>query len=414
MRLLFIVVLSVQFLYGCSTNPVTGKSQLSLVSEQQELAIGAKQYRPTQQSQGGRYVVDPEVNRYVSSVGQALANVSDRKLPYEFVVLNSDVPNAWALPGGKIAINRGLLVMLEDEAQLAAVLGHEIVHAAARHGATQQTQGQLLNIGALLVNTHPEAKGYSDLFGLGASAAMATYGRSQELESDKFGIEYMHRAGYNPEGAVEIQQLFLKLSEGRQQGGLSALFSSHPPSAERVQKNRQLASQLGATGKRNKARFTKAIRRLTRDKEAYKLHQQALVSASQSQWAQALSLSNKAIARQPKEASFWVTKARVEEKVGTPKQAMRAFGKAISLNPEYFAPYLYRGFAYLSENDLNSAEQDLMVSNKLLQTTPANFYLGEIALKKGDRSRAANYYNAASNGQGELAQAALARLSQLK
>ena len=107
-------------LIGCAVNPVTGKNQLSFVSAEQEVASGAKNYEPSQQSQGGRYVVDPELTVYVNKVGKKLAAVSDRpQLPYEFVVLNNDVPNAWALPGGKMAINRGLLTKLEDEAQLA-------------------------------------------------------------------------------------------------------------------------------------------------------------------------------------------------------------------------------------------------------------------------------------------------------
>lgn len=108
--------------------------------------MGAEQYIPTQQTQGGRFYVDPELTLYVQQVGQKLARVSDRPdLPFEFVVLNSSVPNAWALPGGKIAVNRGLLVLLEDEAELAAVLGHEIVHAAARHSAAAMSQQTLLN-----------------------------------------------------------------------------------------------------------------------------------------------------------------------------------------------------------------------------------------------------------------------------
>jgi predicted Zn-dependent protease len=100
--------------------------------------------------QGGDMVADPELTAYVQSVGQRIAAVSDSDLPYEFVVLNNGVPNAWALPGGKIAVNRGLLAELEDEAELAAVLGHEIVHAAARHGAQAVTRGTLLQ-GALVV-----------------------------------------------------------------------------------------------------------------------------------------------------------------------------------------------------------------------------------------------------------------------
>ncbi|MCK7498554.1 MAG: M48 family metalloprotease [Comamonadaceae bacterium] len=135
-------------LAGCAANPVTGRTELHLVSEGQEIQLGQQYYSPSRQSQGGDYVTDPRVTEYVRQVGNRLAAVADRQLPYEFVVLNSGELNAWALPGGKIAVNRGLLVELKNEAELAAVLGHEIVHAAARHGAQQMEKGQLLQIGA--------------------------------------------------------------------------------------------------------------------------------------------------------------------------------------------------------------------------------------------------------------------------
>ena len=120
-------------LSACATNPVTGKKELSFVGEDWELAVGKEQYSPGRQSQGGDYNADPRIEAYVNSIGQKLAAVSDRKLPYEFKVLNSSVPNAWALPGGKIAINRGLLLEMQTEAELAAVLGHEIVHLSLIH-----------------------------------------------------------------------------------------------------------------------------------------------------------------------------------------------------------------------------------------------------------------------------------------
>ncbi|MEJ2181579.1 MAG: M48 family metalloprotease, partial [Gammaproteobacteria bacterium] len=108
-----ILISAVTAFNGCGTNPVTGETEFQLVSEGQEISIGQENYLPSQQSQGGAYVTDPELSRYVNSVGQKLAKVSDRpNLPYEFVVLNNSVPNAWALPGGKIAVNRGLLLEL--------------------------------------------------------------------------------------------------------------------------------------------------------------------------------------------------------------------------------------------------------------------------------------------------------------
>jgi predicted Zn-dependent protease len=142
-------VIAVAFLVACGVNPVTGKKELQLVGEGTELQIGAENYAPSRQMQGGDFNVEPDLTRYVNDVGQKLAGVSDRKLPYEFTVLNNSVPNAWALPGGKIALNRGLLTQLNSEAELAAVLGHEITHAAARHGAKSMERGMLMQ-GALV------------------------------------------------------------------------------------------------------------------------------------------------------------------------------------------------------------------------------------------------------------------------
>ena len=143
--LVFSALLAIAFVGGCTTNPVTGQQELALVSTEQEIALGRKNYGPYRQAEGGDYVLEPALTRYVNEVGQKLARVSDRKLPYEFSVINDSTPNAWALPGGKIAINRGLLVELGSEAELAAVLGHEIVHAAARHTAQGIQRGWLLD-----------------------------------------------------------------------------------------------------------------------------------------------------------------------------------------------------------------------------------------------------------------------------
>src|SRR5690606_29076233 len=219
---------------GCVINPVTGDRELALVSADQEIAIGEQQYFPMRQAQGGDYVVDPELTAYVAGVGQRLAAVSDRALPYEFVVLNNSVPNAWALPGGKIAVNRGLLVELESEAELAAVLGHEIVHAAARHGALAMQRGLLLQGAVLATAVAAQGGNYSNLAlgaaSIGAQLINQRHGRAAELESDLYGMRYMSAAGYDPQAAVSLQQTFVRLSEGRgDEGWLAGLFASHPP-----------------------------------------------------------------------------------------------------------------------------------------------------------------------------------------
>ncbi|ODS24031.1 peptidase M48 [Candidatus Endobugula sertula] len=411
---LFITLLSTVVFAGCEMNPVTGKRELSLVSTQQELAIGTQQYKSSQQSQGGRYMIAPELNTYIDSVGQTLAKLSDRpELPYEFVVLNNDVPNAWALPGGKIAINRGLLVLLEDEAQLAAVLGHEIVHAAARHGANQLSRNSLLQFGVDIISQTSDNNLYGTLAGLGASAVNARYGRDDELEADFYGINYMVKAGYDPQAAVELQQTFLKLSQKGGQGGwLDGLLASHPPSAERVNKNQQRAKQL-PKGKRNKAAYQNAIRQLKNDQPAYQLHANALKVAKKKDWAKAQTLTSLAIKQQSNEARFHITLGRLLNETKDYHGAIQSYNRAEKLEPSYFAPFFYRGLSHQQNQQYKAAQKDLIASNRLLETGIANYYLGEIALINNQRSSAINYYRKASQTGGNVGKAAVEKLKTL-
>lgn len=402
---------------GCSTNPVTGASNLNLMTTEQEIAIGVEQYLPSQQQQGGSYVTDPELNAYIRNVGQRLvdANVLP-PLPYEFIVLNNGVPNAWALPGGKIAINRGLLVELEDESQLAAVLGHEIVHAAASHGAQQMSQGMLLQAGTAVVAVAAADSEYGALAvigaGIGAQAWQAQYSQSNELESDHYGMRYMAKAGYDPYGAVELQETFVRLSEGQQSNFLSDFFASHPPSQTRVDANRELAAQL-PKGKRNRREYERAMERLNRDEPAYAAYEEGLKALNDKDYDKALSLANQAIARQSRETLFWQLKGLALVQSDKSEQALSAFNKAVEAHPEFFSPLLYRGLVRKQLGKNNLAAQDIEGSLKLLPTQLGMYHMGELAQARGDNGSARQYYEAASQGGGELATAAKARLSEM-
>ena len=166
-----LTLLTISGLAGCSVNPVTGDREIMLVSSDDDIKMGAQNYAPMQQSQGGPYDVDPDLVQYVQGVGKQLADFSGVNLPYEFIVLNMSVPNAWALPSGKIAINRGLLTELGSEAELAAVLGHEIVHAAARHTAKQMSRGMLMQGLVVATSVATNDSSYGNLAVGGASAA---------------------------------------------------------------------------------------------------------------------------------------------------------------------------------------------------------------------------------------------------
>jgi predicted Zn-dependent protease len=268
-----VFILWIALLAGCAVNPVTGKTEFMTVSTEQEIAMGRQNYVPMQQSQGGAYDTDPELTRYVQGVGASVAAHSPVALPYEFVVLNNSVPNAWALPGGKIAINRGLLIELESEAELAAVLGHEVVHAAARHTAQQMSRSMLLQGLVLATAVASSDSDYGNLAvgsaGVAAQLITMKYGRSAELESDRYGMQYMSAAGYDPQGAVSLQETFVRLSEDRQSDWLSGLFASHPPSQERVEANRATAAGLPPGGRSGTAEFQTAMQKTRAAKPAY-------------------------------------------------------------------------------------------------------------------------------------------------
>lgn len=403
---------------ACSVNPVTGENQLHLVSTSQEIAIGEKNYGPMQQAQGAQYVVDPAVQAYVAEVGNKLAAVSDApQLPYEFVVLNNSVPNAWALPGGKIAINRGLLVLLEDESELAAVLGHEVVHAAARHSASQMTRSTFIGLGAQIVTVAAQTEGYGDLAGLatqlGGGAWMASYGRQDELESDYYGMEYMARAGYSAEGAVRLQELFVSLKDGKSQDSLSQLFASHPPSQERVAANVERVKTLPA-GEKYRERYQRKIARIKKDQGAYEAQQRAMTALQEKQAREALEYLDKAIAMQPNEGQFWELRGHAWKMLQDKRRAEQAYSTAIQKSPDYFGPRLYRGLLRFDQGSQDAAYADLERSYAMLPTAVAAFHLGELSLARGDEQRALGYYRNASGGKSEVSGQARQRLATLE
>ncbi len=404
-------------LTACGVNPVTGKKEIQFISEAQELQIGEQHYSPTQQSEGGQMNVLPDLTTYVSEVGRKLAAVADRQLPYEFVVLNNSVPNAWALPGGKIAINRGLLTELRNEAELAAVLGHELVHAAARHGAKAQERGTLLQagmaaaqIGAAIGGADANLAGLMiQGAGVGAQMIQQKYGRDQELESDYYGMKYMKLAGYDPWGAVTLQETFVRLSETddrRQASWLEGLFASHPPSAERVEKNKLTATQLGRGGDLGAQRYEAHLKSLREAKPAYDKYDQALAAAGKKDFAAAKAAATDAARLLPREGRFHELLGELALADKQPTAAIAHYRQAIELNPEYFGSYLGAGVAQFQAGNKAQAEQWLAKSAQLLPTAPAAYYLGTIARDRGDKVKAMEYYRAAAGSQSQLGQLA--------
>ncbi|GMU69643.1 MAG: hypothetical protein AMXMBFR37_19750 [Steroidobacteraceae bacterium] len=417
------VILACAALGGCGVNPVTGKKELQFVSEAQELSIGQQQYAPMRQVEGGDLNVLPELTAYVNGVGQKLAAVSDRELPYEFVVLNNSVPNAWALPGGKIAVNRGLLTELTSEAELAAVLGHEIVHAAARHGAKAQERGTLMQAGMAAAQIGAAVGGMDAglanlaLSGtaIGLQMVQMKYGREQELESDHYGMKYMKLAGYDPWGAVTLQETFVRLAgdNAKKQSWLDGLFASHPPSQERVERNRATAGELGRGGEIGADSYATRVGPLLAMKPGYDKYDEAIAAARNKELDKARTLALEAARLLPKEGRAQQLLGDLALAQKHPQEALGYFRKAEDLNPGYFGSHLGTGIAAYQLGDKSTATAAFERSVALLPTAPAAYYLGTMARDRGDRTAALQYFRTAAGSDSSYGKEAAAEYLRL-
>ena len=408
---------------ACAVNPVTGQREFSMVSQAQEIKLGTENYAFMQQAGGGEYDVDPVLTAYVRGVGARLVAashrlaVAERQLPYEFIVLNSSVPNAWALPGGKLAINRGLLTEINSEAELAAVLGHEIVHAAARHSAKQMERGTWLQIGVIGTAILTGDSGYSDLAvggaNVGAQLLSQSYGRGAELESDEYGMRYMSDAGYDPQGAIALQETFVRLSEGRAADWLSGLFSSHPPSQERVEANKRTAATLPTGGEIGEDRYQAAMKKTMDAKPAYDAYDDGRKALAEDDTGLAIEKADAAIRLFPDEAHFYALRGDARFSAEQYDMAIRNYDIAIRRRGGFFQYYLQRGLSNEKLGNDQTAINDLEKSNEFFPTAIAHYSLGNIAAKQGNREEAIEHYTMVAGGQGEIAASAKEALVRL-
>lgn len=234
-------------LVTCATNPVTGRRELSLVSESQEIAMGQEAAQQVVGTIG--LVPDSALQRYVSGIGLTLARASERpNLPWSFGVIDDPMVNAFALPGGPIFITRGIMTHMNSEAQLVSVLGHEIGHVTAKHSVQQMSQAQLAQIGLIAaVIVKPGLAQFGDLASQGLGLLFLKFGRDDETQADDLGFRYMVNAGYSPTEMAEMFRTLQRLGGGGE-GRVPEWLSTHPDPGNRVQKtlDRVAATSLPA------------------------------------------------------------------------------------------------------------------------------------------------------------------------
>ncbi len=218
---------------GCATNPITGEEQLMLISEDQDIAIG-REYAPEVEKQLGGRIRDEALQNYIDTVGQRIVRISHRSnWQYHFTAVNHSMVNAMALPGGYIFVTKGMLEKIATEAQLAALLSHEIVHVVARHSSaamSQQIGMSMLIQGAGASGALPNSESAYQLTQLTLQLIGLKYSRENEREADLAGMDYMVQAGYNPYGAVELMQMLQQQDQFKPVDFLS----SHPSPENRI------------------------------------------------------------------------------------------------------------------------------------------------------------------------------------
>jgi len=270
---------------GCSVNPVTGKSQLDLMGEAQEIAMGKAYYPSTIQSSLGP-LEDSELQAAVARVGASLAGSSHRPaLDWQFTAVNDPQVNAFALPGGKICITRGLLSRMESEDGMASVLGHEIGHVTARHSVAQYNAQMLAQGAIVLGGIYMEAKDVKnrELISMaaliGAQAGLAFYSREQERQADELGMDYAVKVGYSPQGMIETQKVLLSLQKSRP-GAIERMFATHPMSSERLATAEKRVATMPAELQGRKltvAPYRQATKRVMAERPAWDLANDAQV-----------------------------------------------------------------------------------------------------------------------------------------
>lgn len=256
---------------GCYTNPVTGRKSLVLLSQGEEVTLGAQSFQDIRQKE--KVSSDAGHNARVTRIGQRIAQAVGNELPdakWEFVVFESNDLNAFALPGGKVGVYTGLLKLAESDAELATVMGHEIGHVIARHGAERMSEAMVIGgVGALgsaaveAKTQDPQTKQLFELAygGLTTVGRVLPHSRSNESEADRMGAIYAARAGYDPRAAITFWQKMMAQKQAAEKAGggsdkIAALFSTHPADQKRIADLQTLMPTVVPIYEQNKGRFS--------------------------------------------------------------------------------------------------------------------------------------------------------------
>lgn len=406
-------------LSGCAVSPVSGERILVGMSEAQERNVD-RQVAPQQFSQDLGPVQDAAINGYVSEVAGGLTRVTHRPdMPYSCRVLNANYINAYTFPGGSVGVTRGILVDLADEAELAALIGHELGHVNARHAAQRQGQSMVTQVAVAGLSLAAGDTAWGSLIGaggqVGASALLSSYSRDNEREADALGQEYMVRAGYPAGGMVRLHELLLS-QEKETPSLLQTMFASHPMSRERRDTALHKAETTysgSATAPGQKERFMDRTASLRKIKPTIEACQKGQVEASRKHYRDAETQYETALKKTPDDYAAHVLMAQCQHSQGKTAEALAHAEAARKVYPQEAQAQKLCGVLFLQQRDPARAYQSLEAYDRLLPGDPGITFLKGVALEgSGNRQAAAEHYRVylGRQQQGNAAQYAYTRL----
>jgi beta-barrel assembly-enhancing protease len=409
---------------GCATNPVTGKSQFMIMDEKQEIAVDRKQ-SPHQFSADYGNTQDQRLQNYVQTAGKRLTAKTHRgHMPYNFHCVNANYVNAYAFPGGSIACTRGILLELDNEAELAALLGHELGHVNARHTAEIMSKAQLANmaVGGLTILTSV-AVGSSagslagQLGQLGSGALLATYSRDNERQADSLGMEYMTRSGYGPQGMVGLMEMLNSMNQHKA-GVTDLLFATHPMSSERYQTSvRQATDEYRQYDGQPlyRERYMDSTAGLRRIKDSIKKMQDGEEAMRKEQQSQAEGLFKQALKDVPNDYTGLLLMAKCQLVQEKDIEAERYAERAKQVYPEEPQAYHISGITKIRKKKYDAAYEDFSIYARRLPGNPNTVFFKGLALEGMQKIEpAAQAYNTylSEVQQGKQAQYAYQRLKE--
>ncbi|MEG3639898.1 M48 family metalloprotease [Magnetococcus sp. PR-3] len=410
-------------LSGCSVNPVTGEKQLMLMSESQELALDRK-HAPQQFSNDYGSIQNKALNHYIAEVGGAMASTTHRpKVPYNYRAVNATHVNAYTFPAGSMAITRGILLEMENESELAGLLGHELGHVNARHAAQRQTRSlftKLALAGAGMASSHYNKTAgmlVSSLGGIASKALLASYSRDDERQADALGMQYMARSGHNPEGMVGLMELLSEKSKHKP-NALETMFSTHPMSRARMATaKRRFTNSYRTHGDAplHRTRYMDHTASVRAQRQTIELIQKADEALGKKQVKTAERYLRSALKKDEDDYTALLKMAKVQLAKGNKQDAKHFADLAKQAYPQEAQALHVAAIVNLTQGNPAAARSDLQAYEQRLPGNPQTLFLHAQALDDMNQKRSASRYYLdylRTTRQGAYAQHAQQRLLQ--